>query len=81
MWDRPIFNKVVQIVNKTWKDIQPALFIFRKNAIQKISDGMHAVSKSLKFKQTTRTTEEEGEKAEPICTDYLEAKVKNILQK
>lgn len=41
---------------------------------------MHAVSKLLKFKQT-RTTEEDGEKAEPLCTDYLKAKVKNILQK
>ena len=60
----------------------PASIIhLQKNAIQKISDGMHAISKSLKFKQTTRTTEEDGEKAEPVCTDYLEAKVKNILQK
>lgn len=45
----------------------PASIIhLQKNAIQKISDGMHAVSKSLKFKQTTRATEKDGEKAEPI---------------
>lgn len=59
----------------------PASIIhLQKNAIQKISDSVHTVSKSSKFKQT-RTTEEDGEKAEAVCTDYLEAKVKNILQK
>ena len=43
----------------------PASIIhLQKNAVQKISDGMHTVLKSLKFKQTTRTTEEDGEKAE-----------------
>lgn len=60
----------------------PASIIhLQKNAIQKISDNMHIVSKSLKFKQTIRTTEEDGEKAAPVCTDYLEAKGENILQK